>query len=120
MKTIAVIAEFDPFHNGHQYMLARARALSGAGRVIVLMSGDFVQRGLPALFDKFARAEAALLCGADLVLELPAAAACSSAQRFAAGAAAQLAALRDKYDLHMTVERYVSEDFGADEKYIRK
>ena len=92
-KTIAVIAEFNPLHMGHAWFLSEARRLAGAGNVIVLMSGDFVQRGEPAILDKYTRAEMALLSGADLVLELPAACAASGARRFAEGAAVILNAL---------------------------
>ncbi len=84
MKTTAVIAEYNPFHNGHRYQLDAVRRTSDA--VIVIMSGAFVQRGAAAVFDKWIRAEAAILNGADLVLELPTAYALSTAQRFATGA----------------------------------
>lgn len=90
MKTAAVIAELNPCHAGHAYFLQEVRRQSGADCVIAVMSGDFVQRGEPAVFDKYVRTDMALRCGADLVLELPAASACSSAQRFAEGAAAIL------------------------------
>ncbi len=86
MKTAAIITEYNPFHNGHAYQLSEVRERSGADYLIILMSGDFVQRGAPALFDKYLRTEAALRSGADLVLELPLAAATGSAQRFADGA----------------------------------
>ena len=86
MKTIAVIAEFNPLHNGHAWFLAEARRRSQADAVVAVMSGDYVQRGEPAVFDKFIRAETALLAGADLVLELPAACASAGAGRFAEGA----------------------------------
>lgn len=83
MKTAAVISEFNPFHNGHEYILKEARKLSGADYVIAIMSGNYVQRGEPAIFDKYKRAEMALLCGADLVIELPMVFAVSSAMEFA-------------------------------------
>lgn len=86
MRTAAVIAEYNPFHNGHAYMLQEVRRLSGADFLLVVMSGDFVQRGTPAVFDKYTRTEMALAGGADLVLELPLAASCGSAPRFAEGA----------------------------------
>ena len=86
MKTAAVIAELNPFHAGHEFFLREVRRRSGADHLAVIMSGDFVQRGEPAVFDKYSRTEMALACGADLVLELPAAASCGSAQRFAEGA----------------------------------
>ena len=71
MKTAAVIAEYNPFHNGHSRHLKEARALTGADFVMAVMSGDFVQRGAPAVFHKYMRTRMALLSGADLVLEMP-------------------------------------------------
>ncbi len=88
MKTAAVIAEYNPFHNGHQFHLERTRSLTGADYVVAVMSGDFVQRGQCAVTDKYARTRMALLGGADLVLELPVLFACGSAGDFAAGAVA--------------------------------
>lgn len=82
-KTVGIIAEYNPFHNGHAYQIREVRKQSGADYIIIVMSGDFVQRGRPALLDKYARARLALLGGADLVLELPCAAASGSAARFA-------------------------------------
>ena len=93
MKTIGIIAEFNPFHQGHAHLLEQARLASGADFCIVIMSGDFVQRGAPALVDKYRRTEMALAGGADLVLELPLAAACGSARRFAESAVSLLSAL---------------------------
>ena len=81
---VAVICEFNPFHNGHKYLLSEARRLSGGG-VLAVMSGSFTQRGEPAITDKFSRAAVALRHGADLVAELPAAYAVASARRFALG-----------------------------------
>ena len=86
MKTIGIICEYNPFHLGHQKQFDRIRKEFGADAVIVcLMSGNFVQRGMPAIFDKSLRAKAAIDCGADLVLELPTTCALSSAEGFAAG-----------------------------------
>jgi len=90
MKVCGVIAEFNPLHKGHEYLLQKARELTGADHVIVVMSGDFVQRGEPAIIGKYCRTEMALRAGADLVLELPAAFATGSAQYFARGAVAAL------------------------------
>ena len=87
MKTVAIIAEYNPFHKGHAYQIAKAKALYGEDTAIVcIMSGPFVQRGEPALISKWLRATAALRSGADLVLELPFTFACASAERFALGA----------------------------------
>lgn len=86
MKTIGIICEYNPFHLGHQKQIDRIRTAFGQDAVIVcLMSGNFVQRGMPAIFDKSLRTKAAIDCGADLVLELPATYALSSAEGFAAG-----------------------------------
>lgn len=86
MKTIGIICEYNPFHLGHKKQLDRIRETFGEDSVIVcLMSGNYVQRGMPAIFDKALRARAAIDCGADLVLELPAEFALSSAEGFAAG-----------------------------------
>lgn len=90
MRTVGIIAEYNPFHNGHAYHIAEARRLTGADYCIVVMSGDFVQRGTPAIMDKFLRARSALLNGADLVLELPVYYAAGSAEYFASGAIALL------------------------------
>lgn len=93
MKTAAIIAEYNPFHLGHAHQIAKLREASGCDRIIVLMSGDFVQRGEPAILDKYSRAKMALSAGADLVLELPVSAALSSADHFARGAVAILDAI---------------------------
>ena len=90
MKIAGIIAEYNPFHQGHAYQISRTRQEAGAQYVIAVMSGDFVQRGAPAVFDKYLRTEAALLGGADLVLELPAVYACASAEFFASGAVSLL------------------------------
>lgn len=90
MKTVGIIAEYNPFHNGHAYQIKRAKELAGADYCVVVMSGDFVQRGAPALMDKYLRAECALINGADLVLELPVCYALSSAETFAKGAVSLL------------------------------
>lgn len=90
MKTVGIIAEYNPFHNGHAYQIAAAKRMTGADYCIVVMSGDFVQRGAPAIMDKYIRAKSALLNGADLVLELPVYYALGSAEYFASGAVALL------------------------------
>ena len=86
MKTVGIICEYNPLHLGHQKQIDEIRRLQGPDcAVICLMSGNFVQRGVPAIVDKTLRAQAAVLCGADLVLELPVEYALSSAEGFAAG-----------------------------------
>lgn len=92
MKITGIIAEYNPFHKGHAFHLAQARRITKADYVLVVMSGNYVQRGVPAMFDKYLRAEAALRNGADLVLELPLCTATGSAEYFASGAAALLKA----------------------------
>lgn len=86
MKIAAIIAEYNPLHNGHCYHLAETKRLTGADYVLVIMSGSFVQRGAPALCNKYIRTKTALLNGADAVLELPSLYALSSAEFFAQGA----------------------------------
>ena len=81
MTVTGIIAEFNPFHNGHKYLLKQAEGLK-----IVAMSGNFVQRGEPAIVDKWIRAQMALENGADLVVELPFLVAVQSADHFAKGA----------------------------------
>lgn len=84
MKTVGIIAEYNPFHNGHAYHISETRKRVGEDvTVVVVMSGDFVQRGETAVFNKYVRAEAACRCGADLVLELPLPWSLSSAEGFA-------------------------------------
>ena len=90
MKITALITEYNPFHNGHAYHIEQSRHITGADFIVVVMSGNFVQRGEPAVFDKSLRAEMALRCGADLVLEIPARFACGSAEYFAEGAVSLL------------------------------
>lgn len=83
MKIIGIIAEYNPFHNGHAYQIEEIRKRTGADYIVAAMSGDFVQRGAPAVIDKFSRTKTALSCGADLVIELPVLWATSSAEYFA-------------------------------------
>lgn len=71
MSVIGIVAEYNPFHEGHRYQMEQAKALLGAEGVVVAMSGDFVQRGEPALLCKWERARVAVECGADLVFEIP-------------------------------------------------
>ena len=93
MKVCGIIAEYNPFHKGHAYQLNKIREDLRADYIVIAMSGDFVQRGEPALLEKHLRAEMALRCGADLVLELPVRVSTSSAEGFADGAIRLLASL---------------------------
>ena len=81
MKVTGIIMECNPFHEGHAYILQEARRLTQADYIVVAMSGDYVQRGEPALYDKYIRAEEILRAGADLVLEIPLFAACGVSMR---------------------------------------
>ena len=90
MKVAGIVAEYNPFHNGHAYHIKKVKELTGADYIIVVMSGNFTQRGVPALIDKYTRTKMALDAGADLVLELPLYYAAGSAEYFASGAVALL------------------------------
>ncbi|SEQ72561.1 Predicted nucleotidyltransferase [Granulicatella balaenopterae] len=83
MRACGIIAEYNPFHQGHQYQLECAKRESGADVIIVAMSGNFVQRGEPAIFDKWTRAKMALKQGADIILEVPTIACVQSSDYFA-------------------------------------
>ena len=91
MKIAGIIAEYNPFHNGHLFHLEKTRE-AGFSHIAVAMSGPFVQRGETAVLDKWTRARTAVSCGADLVLELPVACALSSAADFARGGVSLLRA----------------------------
>lgn len=93
MKAVGIVAEYNPFHFGHRYQIERIREQRGAETPIAaVMSGDFVQRGEAAAFDKFTRAEAAVRCGVSLVIELPLPWSLSSAEGFARGGVGLLGA----------------------------
>ncbi|MGB4588379.1 MAG: nucleotidyltransferase [Clostridiaceae bacterium] len=94
MKIVGIISEYNPFHKGHAYQIEKTKEDTGATHVVALMSGNFVQRGMPSIIDKYERAEMALLGGADLVLELPSVYALSSAEFFAEGGVRILDALK--------------------------
>ncbi len=104
MSAAGIIAEYNPFHNGHCYHIEETRRLTGADEIVVVMSGDFVQRGEPAITNKWKRAEWAVRGGADLVIELPVVYSCGSAELFAFGAV--------KLMCRMGVVDYLS--FGAE------
>lgn len=92
MRVLGVVVEYNPFHHGHRYHLKQAKVLCAPDLTVAVMSGQFTQRGEPAIMDKWARAEIALSLGVDLVLELPTAWAARSAGDFATGAVAHLQA----------------------------
>ena len=122
LKTVGIICEYNPLHRGHAKQIRRIREEFGPDTAIIcVMSGNFVQRGHPAIVDKSLRARAAILCGADLVLELPVTAALSSAEGFASGGVAVLSKVcdvlcfgaesADKAALLHTAQMLLSEDF---------
>lgn len=113
MKVTGIIMECNPFHEGHAYLLKEARKRTSADYLVVAMSGDFVQRGEPAVYDKYIRAEQILRGGADLVLELPLYAACGSAEYFARGGVGLLHRLGVVTDLCFGSE-------SADSDYLRQ
>jgi len=86
MKTLGIVSEYNPFHNGHRYHIQAAREEFNADNIVCIMSGSFVQRGEPAMFDKWSRAKMALMNGADLVIELPFVYSCQPAEIFSFGA----------------------------------
>ena len=90
MKAVGVIVEYNPFHYGHAYHLKKAKEITGADVVIAAMSGNFLQRGEPALVSKWVRTEMALKGGVDLVFELPYTFAVQKADTFANGAVSLL------------------------------
>jgi len=94
MNVTGIIAEYNPFHRGHQYQIDYIKNVLRSDYVIVVMSGDYVQRGTPALLSKHLRTEMALRCGADLVLEMPVSVSTASAEAFAMGSVSILDSLQ--------------------------
>ena len=90
---MGIIAEYHPFHNGHLYQMRNARAMTGASYCVVVLSGHFVQRGMPAIYSSRLRAEAALRCGADAVFEIPSPFSSASARDYARFAVSLLSSL---------------------------
>lgn len=103
-KVLGIVCEYNPFHNGHLYHLEQSKKMTGANYTVAIMSGNFTQRGSTSLIDKWSKAESAINCGVDLVLELPVLYATSSAENFAEGAIKILDSLK--------VVDYIS--FGAE------
>ena len=93
MNILGLVVEYNPFHNGHLYHLEKSKEIAKATHTMAIMSGSFLQRGEPALFDKYTRAEMAVKSGVDLVIELPTLYACQSAEIFSHGAIATLNSL---------------------------
>lgn len=92
MTAVGLVTEYNPFHNGHRHHLQESLKVSGAGVAVAVMSGHFLQRGMPAMLDKWVRTQMALAGGVDVVLELPVVWACNSAPHFATGAVSVLEA----------------------------
>lgn len=90
MSTLGVIVEYNPFHNGHLFHIQKAKEITHSDAVVAVMSGNFVQRGIPAVVDKWIRTEMALLNGIDLILELPVIYSLSSAEFFSLGSVSLL------------------------------
>lgn len=86
MKVLGIIAEYNPFHNGHEYHIRKSKELTGADCTVAVMSGNFTQRGEAAVFDKWQRSRAAVESGVDLAVELPFVFACNRGEIFAKGA----------------------------------
>ncbi len=124
MRLAAIISEFDPFHNGHKYLIEETRRRTGCDGVVCIMSGSFTQRGKPAVCDKWARAEMALRAGADAVIELPFWYAVSSAQFFALGGITVCKAIgaevlsfgieSDENSVREFAKRRASEEYGKE------
>lgn len=106
MNVVGVIAEYNPFHKGHLYQLNTIRKVLKPDGIIVILSGNFVQRGEPAIFDKWARAEMALYGGADLVIELPVCFSTATAEIFAESAVKLLSQSRTVNTLSFGIEEY--------------
>ncbi len=94
MKTYGIICEYNPFHNGHIYQIQKTKELTGADHIVAIMSGNFVQRGEPALLDKFRRSQIAVNNGVDLVIEMPVRYSLANAEMFAGAGVMMLASLR--------------------------
>ncbi|MDU4833886.1 MAG: nucleotidyltransferase, partial [Enterococcus faecium] len=119
MKSCGIIVEYNPFHNGHRYHVEMARKTTGAEVVIAVMSGNFLQRGEPAIIDKWHRANEALQNGVDLVVELPVEWAVQSADYFAKGAVKILQTL-DCYSLCFGTEEETSFDYSSFGRFVQE
>ena len=130
MRVIGIIAEFNPFHNGHEYLIKKAREIVNDPRAIVMpvMSGFFTQRGLPAICPPAVRARQALLCGADVVIGLPFSFSCAPSSRFAEGAVSELISTGVVTDIAFGVDTddtallksLAGIDFDSDESFNNK
>lgn len=115
---VGIVAEYNPFHNGHKLQIEYAKNVLGASQIIVAMSGSFTQRGEIACFDKYTRARAALECGADIVLEIPTIFSTSSAREFAAASVQLLANTGVVDTLLFSAENNKKETFISESKKL--
>ena len=113
MKNCAIIAEYNPLHLGHIKQISYVKEVLGAQNVIVIMSGNFTQRGEPSVMNKYKRAKHAILAGADMVIELPTVFATANAEIFAKGAIKILTALKNIDGICFGVESGEKEDYIA-------
>ncbi len=111
MKICAIIAEYNPLHLGHVKQIRHAKENLGAENIVVIMSGNFTQRGEPAILNKYKRAKEAILAGADLVIELPTVFATANAEIFAKGAINILNSLGSIDGICFGVESGTKEDY---------
>ena len=111
MKILAIICELNPFHNGHKYLIEKAKEMTGCGAVLCIMSGNFTQRGDMCIADKYARAKHAIFGGADLVIQLPSPFAVAPAEIFAKGAIKILSAIPEVTTLAFGCESGNKQDF---------
>ena len=102
-RIAAIISEFNPLHLGHKYLLDFAKKNLRADRIIIIMSGCFTQRGIPAIIEKYARARTAVECGADICVELPVVAATASAELFAKTGVSLAKALGGSLDIRFNI-----------------
>lgn len=130
MKSIGIIAEFNPFHQGHQYLIEKVKKETGAEVCVSVMTGNFTQRGTPAIFDKWTRAQSAIEKGVNLVVELPAIYSCNSSDFFAKGGVEILEALGCDYiafgsecgdiDTLLEAAHFISNNYDLLQEDIRK
>jgi len=107
-KILGIISEYNPYHNGHLYHFKKSKELTNPDYSICIMSGNFCQRGEPAIIDKWSRTGAALLSGFDMVIELPVVYSLSSAENYAEGAIKILSSFNDvTLSFGSEVRRYI-------------
>ena len=131
MNIVGLVVEYNPFHNGHLYHLNKSLEKTNATHSVAIMSGNFLQRGEPALFDKYTRAMAAVKNGVDLVIELPTLFACQSAETFAHGSIATLNSLNcidsicfgseeGNIDILYTISKILVDECDEFKDYLKK